>query len=385
MAVASIAAAGVSAAAGIAGAAISAGAAGSAADKTAQSSLVAAQMARQYGGQALANTNSLWQPVRDRGDAGYWGLQNAITQSDRNTQALGQMFSPYIRAGQQGIGGINAAIAKSGGVFDQLRGSLNPYLAAGQSGLAGQQRFLNQGPTLFSRMTPEQIMAGPEYQAMIREGENAILQNASATGGLRGGDTQNALANFRQNTLAQLVGAEFDRGMQTANFNEGTRLNQIGAYGNLANSGMVAGETIGNLNNAATGNALQGYGGMVNAGMNSGSLLNDAMQANIRTRQGIWGGVYDNGINALNSMNSGMWDYAKLASGAAQGAAQGQAQGAWGNAMATNMLASGIGRGVGTMAGAIPWGSIFGSGSGNHVADLLDESSRTGKPAGGLF
>jgi hypothetical protein len=45
----------------------------------------------------------------------------------------------------------------------------------------------------------------PYFTSLVKQGENAILQNASATGGLRGGNTQGALAEFRPQMLAQTI------------------------------------------------------------------------------------------------------------------------------------------------------------------------------------
>lgn len=48
-------------------------------------------------------------------------------------------------------------------------------------------------------------------QALIQQGENAMLQNASATGGLRGGNLQAALAQFRPQMLNALIDQQFSR------------------------------------------------------------------------------------------------------------------------------------------------------------------------------
>jgi len=42
-------------------------------------------------------------------------------------------------------------------------------------------------------------------------GEDAILRNASATGGIRGGNVQGALAQFRPNLLNQLIEAQYGK------------------------------------------------------------------------------------------------------------------------------------------------------------------------------
>ena len=55
------------------------------------------------------------------------------------------------------------------------------------------------------------IQAGPEFAETVRQGEEAILANASATGGLRGGNVQEALAEFRPSVLNNLINQRFSR------------------------------------------------------------------------------------------------------------------------------------------------------------------------------
>jgi hypothetical protein len=55
------------------------------------------------------------------------------------------------------------------------------------------------------------IENSPQFQSLIRQGETGILQNAAATGGLRGGNVQGALAQFRPQVLSQLIDSQFGR------------------------------------------------------------------------------------------------------------------------------------------------------------------------------
>lgn len=84
------------------------------------------------------------------------------------------------------------------------------------------------------------IRAGPEFQALTQQGEEAILQNASATGGLRGGNVQGALAKFRPQILAQLINERFNR------LGEIARLGQASATGQAAGA-LQTGSNIANL------------------------------------------------------------------------------------------------------------------------------------------
>ncbi len=55
------------------------------------------------------------------------------------------------------------------------------------------------------------LEGSPIFQALARQGEDAILQNASATGGLRGGNVQGALGQFRPAMLNQFIEQQYGR------------------------------------------------------------------------------------------------------------------------------------------------------------------------------
>jgi hypothetical protein len=84
-----------------------------------------------------------------------------------------------------------------------------------------------------------QLEGQPQFQALLRQGEDAILQNASATGGLRGGNTQSALSRFRPQLLNQFIEQQYAR---LAGI---TSLGQSSAAG-VGNAGIQTGQNIGN-------------------------------------------------------------------------------------------------------------------------------------------
>jgi hypothetical protein len=95
--------------------------------------------------------------------------------------------------------------------FDKVQELLKPYAEAGTGALAGQQAFLGlKGPEA-ERAAIERIQGGQTFQALQQQGENALLQSASATGGLRGGNIQGALAQFRPALLSSLIDQQYGR------------------------------------------------------------------------------------------------------------------------------------------------------------------------------
>lgn len=151
--------------------------------------------------------------------------------------------------------------------FDVMTELLSPYVETGETALTatGNLAGLNGSDAQASAISG--IENGAEMQAYTKQGENAILQNASATGGLRGGNTQAALAQFRPQLLASLINQQYSRlggltqlgqssaaGTGSAAISTGNSVAELLAAQGSANAGAdVAGGTIySNLANTAT-------------------------------------------------------------------------------------------------------------------------------------
>lgn len=124
--------------------------------------------------------------------------------------------------------------------FDSLQALLKPYTEAGQPALEQQQALLGLRGPEEERAAIERISGGERFQEITRQGEEAILSRASATGGLRGGNVQSALAQFRPQVLNQLIEEQYGRlgGMTT--------LGQRSAAG-VGAAGMETGVNVSNL------------------------------------------------------------------------------------------------------------------------------------------
>jgi len=95
--------------------------------------------------------------------------------------------------------------------FDEMQRLLQPYVQAGQPALTGMQNLIGLGGAEAQRAAIAEIEGSPLLQALTRQGEEAILQRASATGGLRGGNVQGALAQFRPQMLQQALEQQYSR------------------------------------------------------------------------------------------------------------------------------------------------------------------------------
>lgn len=124
--------------------------------------------------------------------------------------------------------------------FDKMVQLLSPYSQAGTGALSAQQNLLGLKGAAAQKAAISGIEQSPYFQATAKQGENAILQNSSATGGLRGGNTQGALAQFRPQLLNQLVQQQYQ------NLGGITSLGQ-NAAAQTGNAGMQSASNIGNL------------------------------------------------------------------------------------------------------------------------------------------
>jgi hypothetical protein len=157
-----------------------------------------------------------------------------------------------------------SGIAQQNKQFEAIQKLLAPYSQAGTGALDAQQDLLGLNGNSSQRQAINGIQNSAQFKSLARQGEMGILQNASATGGLRGGNTQGALAQFRPALLNGLIDQQYQRlgGL--------TSIGQNAAAG-VGNAGMNTGNQITSLlqqqGAAQAGNALaQGQAGasMVN-------------------------------------------------------------------------------------------------------------------------
>lgn len=93
------------------------------------------------------------------------------------------------------------ALAYEAQRYQDVRSLLMPFLQQGQAALGPQARLLGLRGRAAEEREISRLERSPIFSSLSRQGEQAILQNAAATGGLRGGNTQEALAQFRPQLL----------------------------------------------------------------------------------------------------------------------------------------------------------------------------------------
>ena len=107
------------------------------------------------------------------------------------------------------------------------------------------------------------IANGEQFKALTQQGEYGLMANAAATGGLRGGNTQAALAQFRPQMLQALI----DKQLANLGGLAANGQNAAGQTGTAAqNAGAQVNQALGDRGAAQAGAALAGGQAWANAG-----------------------------------------------------------------------------------------------------------------------
>jgi hypothetical protein len=133
----------------------------------------------------------------------------------------------------------NQSIAEQRRQFDAVQQLMAPYVQSGTTALSRYNALTGLSGEEAQQSMIQQISSGAEYGALVRAGEEGILQSASATGGLRGGNTQSALARFRPEILSSLIRDEYSRLGNMASMGQN-------AAAGVGNAGMQLGQNISN-------------------------------------------------------------------------------------------------------------------------------------------
>jgi len=138
------------------------------------------------------------------------------------------------------VAASDRGIAEQQRQFDAVRELLQPYVNTGTTALGQQGDLTGLNGTGAQQAAIAALQNSPQFAALQQQGTNAILQNASATGGLRGGNTQAALAQFSPALLSQLITDQYSRlgGLSAMGQN---------AAAGVGNAGMQTGSGISNL------------------------------------------------------------------------------------------------------------------------------------------
>lgn len=174
-------------------------------------------------------------------------------------------------------------------MFRQNKADLAPWMTGGNQGLNALLRYLGVGPSGFDPNAPgvrpfgmQDFITDPSYQWRLGQGEEAIMANRAASGGIQSGRTLKDLMTFGQGMASQEYGNAFNR----------YRANQGDVYGRLAglsDTGV----------NAAGGIARLGASAASQVGENQIGAGNALAAGQVGSANAIAGGIGGAGQSAL--------------------------------------------------------------------------------------
>lgn len=187
-------------------------------------------------GASLGNIGGSAAPAATGG--GMW--QNLLVQAGSTLVSSAIQSRAAGKAAGAQAAASQAAVDEQRRQFDELQKLLAPYVQAGTPALQQLQALAGTAGPEAQQAAIGQIEQSPFFQASVRQGEQAMLQNASATGQLRGGNIQGALAQFRPAMLQNAIEQQYARlaGLTTMGQQSAAR---------VGSAGMQTGTNIGNL------------------------------------------------------------------------------------------------------------------------------------------
>jgi hypothetical protein len=182
----------------------------------------------------------------------------AYAGSQQQASAAKNAANAQAQAGQ-------AAIAANADQFQQMKAMVQPYADAGYDSLKAQLDLIGQNGPVAQQAAINSIQSDPNALALAQQGEQGILANASATGGLRGGNIQAALAQFRPQLLQSMINDRYSKLQNITQLGQAAASQQASA--SLANGQQTANLLTGIGNAQAQG--LIGAGAANAAGYNA--------------------------------------------------------------------------------------------------------------------
>lgn len=193
-----------------------------------------------------------------------------------------------------------AGIAEQRRQFDITQQNLQPFQEAGVSALGQQQALLGLSGEDAQQAAFNQFKESPGQRFLRQRQEKALLANASAIGGLGGGNVRTAL----QEQAAGIAQQDFQ--------NQFSRLGQLAGQGQAAvtNIGQFGAQTAGNIANLGQAGAEARASGLLGAAqaetqftnqlLSIGGMAAGAAMSDIRSKENIeevdrddLGGIYE--------------------------------------------------------------------------------------------
>lgn len=230
--------------------------------------------------------------------------------------------------------------------LDKITNRLSPYMSAGDMAFMQQNDLLGINGQDAQKRAYGIMEQNPQFQTLVKQSENALLQNASATGGLRGGNTQEGLAILRPQLLNQIIQ------QQLSNLNS------------VAQTGLNVSQNLANTQTSFAGQNQKLQTGLSNqVGQDQSNLGVNLSTLGMQGGLGLGGITQQYGQNVSNVLDN-----------------LGQVQ--YNNSILRNQntqqAVAGVSGGIGDILGSLLGGGSSGGGIGNIIGSVFGGGSSGG-------
>lgn len=282
---------------------------------------------------------------------GQTSINNSIAGTTGNVNNAGSTAISGVNAATgTANAGIGAGVASGNATLaNTLAGqtqNLSPYLATGAAGATGLTSLAANPNQLNFAPTQAQLEATPGYQFQLQQGQEAIQNQASASGLVNGGNTLKALTSFGQGLAGTTYQNAFNNANTTFNTNQNATLNDLtAAAGTGLNASGQLNSAAQNAGNQIASNTIGGAGAQASNTLGAATYAGNtdtSLQQYLGTL-GLQGSEYGAGLGLQGATTAGNF---------AVGKGEAQAGGTLGQ---TNQITSGLGT-IGTLLSALSGG-----------------------------
>jgi hypothetical protein len=175
--------------------------------------------------------------------------------------------------------------------LEYIKSIMAPYQQEGQKALPALSAYVNQPAQSFN-FDYGAYFNSPEYAALSSHQNEQALRMGSATGGIRGGDTQAALATI----APQLAQQARQNAQNEFSLNQGAQTNRYNQLMGIAGLGTGAANQVGNaaqnFGQAAGNNALMSGNALANSylmqNQNNQNMLGGFGQIGLASKMGLF-------------------------------------------------------------------------------------------------
>jgi hypothetical protein len=204
-------------------------------------------------------------------------------------------------------------------MFQQVQAEEQPFIGAGTNALPYLERGLGIGGgntsgtgSLNAPFTLADFHQSPGYNFQLQQGENAIENTASATGGVSGGNTLKQLTNYGQGVANQDYWNAYNAYVARQNQQFGQLDTLVtGGQNAAANLGTFSGNAASNISNNIVGAGNAQAAGTIGAasaiGGGIGGANNNLLLYSLLNNQNP-NGFISNPAAAIGNANPGYWD-----------------------------------------------------------------------------